>query len=146
MSPSEDPVEETPESLIRSYPQSAVEIPNVMFDNGDFQFGLANFLSRPDTVDSDAPLPPPTDPQHINALLNGVLESVGRAADVPRGTKRVYVLRQDVWWHSNLWFLVRVAIQIVLLEVLPTMDSCCSSRAPLQVTKAIQPFPVIFST
>jgi hypothetical protein len=58
-----------------------------VFDDGDFQFGLANFLSRPNAVDSHSPLPPPADPQYINALLNGVLQSVGPTADVPRVTK-----------------------------------------------------------
>jgi hypothetical protein len=58
-----------------------------VFDDGDFQFGLANFLSRPNVVDSDSPLPPPADPQYIHALLNDVLQSVGLTADVPRVTK-----------------------------------------------------------
>jgi hypothetical protein len=58
-----------------------------VFDDVDFQFGLANFLSRPNAVDSDSPLPPPADPQYIHALLSGVLQSVGPTADVPRRTK-----------------------------------------------------------
>ena len=118
MSPIYDPVEETPESLTRSYPRSAVETPNVVFDDGGFQFGLANFLSRPDAVDSDSPLPPPTDPQYINALLNGVLQSFGRAVDVLPVSEHVHDDVNDVWidpceWApSDLWFLVRVAIQM----------------------------------
>jgi hypothetical protein len=88
VSPSNDAVEETPDPLICSYPGSAVEMPNEVFDDGDFQFELANFLSRPNAVNSDLALPPPTDPQYITALLNGVLQSVGRTADVPPVTKR----------------------------------------------------------
>ena len=81
VSPSEDAVEETPEPLTRSYPGSAVEMPNEVFDNEEFQFGLAKFLSSPGPADSDLPLPPPTDLQYINALLNGVLQSIGRTAE-----------------------------------------------------------------
>jgi hypothetical protein len=71
-------------------------MPNEVFDDGDFQFELANVLSRPNTVDSDSFLPPPTDPQYINSLLNGLLQSVGRTADVPPGTKRTALL-------ANIW-------------------------------------------
>ena len=84
VSPSEDAVEKTPEPLICSYPGSAVETPNELFDDVEFQFELANFLSRPNAVDSDLALLPPTDPQYINALLNEIC----RAADVSPVTKR----------------------------------------------------------
>jgi hypothetical protein len=62
-------------------------MPNEVFDDGEFQFELADFLSRANAVDSDSPLPPPAHQQYINALLNGVLQSVGCAADVTRVTK-----------------------------------------------------------
>ena len=39
-----------------SYARSAVETLNEVFDNVEFQFGLANFLSRPNAVGSDSPL------------------------------------------------------------------------------------------
>ena len=123
-----------PEPLICSYPGSAVETPNEVFDDEEFQFELSKFLSRPNAVDSYSPLPPPADPQYISALLNGVLESVGPTADVPRGTKRTAppsgpiadVLRitkrvydhvargwpfNDAWCRSPLWLLIRVAVQ-----------------------------------
>ena len=61
-------------------------MPNEVFDDGDFQFELANFLSHPN-VDSDSPLPPPAHPQYINALLDGILQSIGRIADAPRVPK-----------------------------------------------------------
>ena len=92
VSPSEDDVKETPEPLICSYPGSAVETPNEVIDDREFQFELANFLSRPNAVDSDSPLPPPTHPQYINAMFNGVVRNVGRAADVPGVTKYTALL------------------------------------------------------
>ena len=117
-------------------------MPNEVFDDGEFQFELADFLSRADAVESDSPLPPPAHPQYINALLNGVLQSVGRVtehmapltstfklhgvgcpADVSRIIKRVrdHVARSrsllcdvDVWRRSPLWLLIRVAIQTMV--------------------------------
>ena len=59
-------VEEMPEPLICSYPRSAVKMPNEVFDNGDFQFGLANYLSQSNTVDSDGLLPLPIHPQYVH--------------------------------------------------------------------------------
>ena len=67
-----------------------------MFDDRKFQFELANVLSRPNDVDSNFPLPPPTHPQYINALLNGVLQSIGHTADVPPVAKRTAPL-------TNIW-------------------------------------------
>ena len=111
-------------SLICSYPTSAVEISNEVFDDGDFQFELANFLSRPDAVDSDLPRPPHAQPQYITALLTGIMRGVGCTADVPRIIKRVrdHVGKRrwskaisgftNVWRRSSLWLLIRVAIQI----------------------------------
>jgi hypothetical protein len=92
-------------------------MPNEVFDDGDFQFELANLLSRPNAVDSDSQLPP-TYSRYINALLNGVLHSVGRTADVPRVTKHVRDCVDRAWrgrkaWRrSALWFLIKVAIQM----------------------------------
>ena len=60
---------------------------NEVFDDGEFQFGLANFLSRPNAVNSDSLLLPPAHPQYIDALFGTVLQSVRYAADVPRATK-----------------------------------------------------------
>jgi hypothetical protein len=131
----------TPEPLICSYPGSAVETPNEVFDDREFQVKLASFLSRPNAVDSNSRLPPPADPQYINALLNGVMQSVGRTADVSRITNRtaplasiwcdgstadvlrvtkrvrnqgssVSVAGKGVWRRSSLWLLIRVAIQM----------------------------------
>jgi len=92
VSPSGDTVKETPEPLTCSYPGSAVETPGEVFDDGEFQFELVNFLSCPNTVDSDPLLPPPAHPQNINALFNGVLQNVDRAADVPRVTQHTTLL------------------------------------------------------
>ena len=103
-------------------------MPNEVFDNGEFQFELAKFLSRLSAVDSNLALPPPNDPQYINALLSGVLQSLGRAADVPPVTKRdgsriIKRVRDyvgfssnvdGVWRRSPLWLLVRVAIQMTV--------------------------------
>jgi hypothetical protein len=62
-------------------------MPNEAFDDGDFQLELANFLSCPNDVDLDSPLPPPTHSQYINTLLDGILQNIDRADDVPRATK-----------------------------------------------------------
>jgi hypothetical protein len=126
-----------PGSLICSYPGSAVKTPNEVFDDEDFQFELANFLSRPNAVDSDLALPPPADPQYIDTLLHGVLQTAGRTADVSPVTKRTAPLG-NIWgsghtadvsriikrvnnhasmgcWHrSPLWLLIRVAIQMTV--------------------------------
>ena len=122
-------VEETPEPLICSYPRLAVETPNEVFDNGDFQFRLTNYLSRPNTVDSDHLLPLPIHPQYINALFNGILKSVGQAVDVPHVPKHTALLTSTLngahcitkhipdhidcvftseydWRHSPLWLLI----------------------------------------
>ena len=88
MSPNSNAVEETPEPLIRSYPGSVVETSNEVFDNGEFQFELASFLSRPDTVISDSLVSPPEHPQYINTLLNGILQNIWHTDDVRRGAKR----------------------------------------------------------
>ena len=114
-----------------------------MFDHADFQLEFASFLSRrPGAVDSDLPPPPSIHSQWITALLTGIMRSVGRAADVPRISKRVrghlswsrsdpearmwdivFDRPQDddlaseddangVWRRSSLWLLIRVAVQM----------------------------------
>ena len=84
-----------------------------MFDDEEFQSGLANFLSLPH---SDLSLPPSAHPQYINTLLNGILRGVDRTADVPRITKRICDATQgrQGWDRSHLWLLIRVAIQMSL--------------------------------
>ena len=82
----------TPEPLICSYPGSAVETPNEVFDDGEFQLELANFLSHPSAIDSDYHLPPSGHPQYINTLLNAILQDVGRADDVSHVTKSTTLL------------------------------------------------------
>ncbi|KAF8549670.1 hypothetical protein OG21DRAFT_565478 [Imleria badia] len=115
VSPSEDAVKQTPEPLMCSYPGSAVETPNEVFDDGDFQFKLAHFLFRPIAVDSDPSLPPSAYPQYINTLFNSILQSVGRTVDVPRITKRIRTAAwQYHWRRSPLWLLIRVAIQMTV--------------------------------
>ena len=115
-------MDETAGSLICSYPWSAVETPNKVFEDGDFQFELANFLSLPDILDSGLPLPP-AHPQYLTALLTGIMRGVGLTADVARITKHI---RDNVgqwpvdcttlgsWRRSSLWLVVRVAIQMSL--------------------------------
>jgi len=92
-------------------------MPNEVFDHGDFQSELANFLSPPNLVYCNLP-PPPAHPQHITTL-SGLLRSVGRSTDVPRVTKHVrdHVGRlkseyEVPWRRSSLWLLIRVAIQM----------------------------------
>ena len=94
-----------------------------MFEDEDFQFELANFLSLPSAVDSDLPCLPRAHhwQQYMTPLLTGIMRGFDHAADVPRITKRVHddvglpprsVGRAwDVWRRSPLWLLIRVAIQ-----------------------------------
>ena len=117
-------MEGTAGSLVCSYPWSAVEIPNKVFEDGDFQFELANFLSLPETVNSGFP-GPLAHQRYLTALLTGIMQGVGLTADVARITKRI---RDDVvecqpwddnttwgsWRRSSLWLLIRVAIQMSL--------------------------------
>ena len=115
VSPSSDAVKRTVGSLICSYPWSAVETPNEVFDDGDFHFNLANFLTRPTGINSDLPRPLSTGSQYIVALLTGILRDIVRTADVPRITKRIRDhTGEDVWRRSSLWLLIRVAIQMSL--------------------------------
>ncbi|KAF8434543.1 hypothetical protein L210DRAFT_3649044 [Boletus edulis BED1] len=126
VSPSNDAVERTKGPLSCSYPGSAVEIPNKVLDDRDFQLEFANFLSRPNIVGSDLLLPPPAHPRYIDILLDGVLQNIGRAANIARVTEcgalhkrirdRVGRLIKDeakgVWRRSALWLLIRVTIQM----------------------------------
>ncbi|KAF8548129.1 hypothetical protein OG21DRAFT_1599535 [Imleria badia] len=139
VSPSSDAAERTAGSIICSYPRSAVETPNEVFDDANFQLEFASFLSHPGAVDSDILTPPPAHSQWIAALLTGIIRSVGRTADVPRITKRVRAhvslsrssyddqmwdtsfsrprgypgdLAGNDWCRSSLWLLVKVAIQM----------------------------------
>ncbi|KAF8122646.1 hypothetical protein EV363DRAFT_1136718, partial [Boletus edulis] len=126
VSPSKDAVEGTEGPLSRSYPGSAVEIQNEVFDDQDFQLELANFLSRPDIISSDLLVPLPTHPQYIDILLNSVLQRIG-CADIVRTTERGALLKRirdhvgrpwrndvvnDVWRRSALWLFIRVTIQM----------------------------------
>ena len=92
MSPSEDAIEKTPEPLICSYPGSAIEMPNEVFDDGEFQFELAKFLSHPGVVSSDLPLPPPSHPRYIHGLFNGISRGIGHAANIPGVTQHTTLL------------------------------------------------------
>jgi hypothetical protein len=135
VSPSEYVVMKMPDPLICSYPGLVVEMPNEVFDDGDFQFELANVLCRPNTVDSDSFLPSPADPQYIHALLNFVLQRIGRTllTNIWRGGRTADDSRiikhvrdhigqswniqgsvRNVWRRSPLWLLIRVAIQMTV--------------------------------
>ena len=102
-----------------------------MFDDEDFRLKLANFLSSTTVINSDPPLPPPTHPEYVSALLSGILRSVGhadstappcgifrsgRTNDVLHITKRVRdeASGGPVWRRSSLWLFIRVAIQMSL--------------------------------
>ncbi|KAF8434504.1 hypothetical protein L210DRAFT_3649011 [Boletus edulis BED1] len=127
-SPSKDAVQETTGPLSYSYPGSAAEIPNEVLDDRDFQLEFANFLSRPNIVGSDLPLPPPAHPRYIDILLDGVLQNIGRAANIARVTEcgalhkrirdrvgRLWMIKdkaKGVWRRSALWLLIRVTIQM----------------------------------
>jgi len=117
--------------LICSYPGPAIEIPNAVFDDGNFLSNLVNFLVRMnnDVLDAAATsrkaqstvleTRDTTHPRYITELLTGILRSVGRPADIVRITKRV---GDDVVWNnsklpwrrSSLWLLIRVAIRTSL--------------------------------
>ena len=114
-------------------------MPREVFDDGDFQVGLAKFLSSGKVVDSEGTLPPPVHPQYINALFIGILRSVGRADHPPRLRKRAVPLSDVLgsigrtvgvsrvtkhvhdhisnvngksFRRSLLWLFIRVAIQM----------------------------------
>ena len=117
--------------LVCSYPGPAIEIPNTVFDDGNFLSNLVNFLvhMNDDVLDAAATsrkaqstvleTRDTTHPRYITELLTGILRSVGRPADVVRITKRV---GDDVVWNnsklpwrrSSLWLLIRIAIQTSL--------------------------------
>ena len=133
-----DAVENAAEPLICLYPMSAIEIPNETIDDWSFQSEFSRFLSHPNAVNSDLPLPPPTHPQYIFALLDGILQNVSCTTNIPRFhsasrtaefsriTKHVrdYVGRGSVgrlrtlyaWRRSALWLLIRVAIHMSVNE------------------------------
>ncbi|KAF8121894.1 hypothetical protein EV363DRAFT_1559057 [Boletus edulis] len=128
VSPSWDVVKRTKGPLSCSYPGSAAEIPNEVLDDRDFQLEFANFLSRTNIIGSDLPLPPPAHPRYIDILLDGVLQSIGRAANIARITEcetlhkrirdhvgRLWMIKDEakgVWRRSALWLLIRVTIQM----------------------------------
>ena len=137
MSPSKDAVENAAEPLKCSYPSSAIELPNTAIDDGNFQSEFSRFLSHPNAVNSD--LPPPTHPQYISALLDGILQNVSCTTNIPRFhsasrtaefsriTKHVrdYVGHENMmdhlrtlyaWRRSALWLLIRVAIHMSVNE------------------------------
>ncbi|KAG6379699.1 hypothetical protein JVT61DRAFT_10224 [Boletus reticuloceps] len=132
VSPSWDVVKRTKGPLSCSYPGSAAEIPNEVLDDRDFQLEFSNFLSRTNIIGPDLPLPPPAHPRYIDILLDGVLQSIGRAANIVRVTERGALHKRirdrvgrlwrdedededeakDVWRRSALWLLIRVTIQM----------------------------------
>ena len=109
-------------------------MPNKVFDDGEFQSELANFLTLSDAVDLDVLLPSPAHPQYISMVFNGILKNVTRVtkdtvlptnairdiptSDLPCITKRLRGYVGWSWtevaeWHrSPLWLLIRVAIQM----------------------------------
>ncbi|KAG9318892.1 hypothetical protein JVU11DRAFT_1001 [Chiua virens] len=118
-SPSRDAVLHTPGGLVYTYSQLAVEVPNSVFDDPHFQTELANFLSRPGDVEPDPPNVPPSHPEYITSLLNGILRSVGRTVETTGVLKHVRdevgaLEEEDGWRRSSLWLLIRIAIQTSL--------------------------------
>ena len=131
VSPKAEAVMTAQGKLICSYPGSAIEIPNAVFDDGNFLSNLVNFLvhMNNDVLDAAATsrkahstvveTRDTTHPRYITELLTGILRSVGRPADIIRITKRV---GDDVVWNnsklpwrrSSLWLLIRVTIQTSL--------------------------------
>ena len=110
-----DAVQRTVGPPICSYPWSAVETPNEVFDHGNFRSELANFLSRP----SDHPPPPSAGSQNMVAMLTAILQGMHCAADVPRITKRVHdhvgwPLPKHRWRRSSLWLFIKITIQMSL--------------------------------
>ena len=88
-----------------------------MFEDGDFQFELANFLSLPDTVDSGLPRPP-AHPQYLMALLTGIMRGVGLIADVACITKHIYQV---------------LAVEQVSVDAKEGGNNCCIYLAVEQV-------------
>jgi len=100
--------------LICSYPCSAIETPNEVFNDEGFQSELANFLSHHPGPDPDPRFSAPY-PQYTTALTN-ILRGVDRSSDVLRVTKHVrhrgtLYGEGTSWCRSSIWFLIRIAIQ-----------------------------------
>ena len=92
VSASRDDVMRTDGRLVYSYGGTAIGVPNTVFDDVHFQTELANFLSPPVEDDEDewGSLDDwLDDPEHITALLTGILRSVGHIAEGPRILKHV---------------------------------------------------------
>ncbi|KAI9463489.1 hypothetical protein HD554DRAFT_1318963 [Boletus coccyginus] len=131
VSPKAEAVMTAQGKLVCSYPGPAIEIPNAIFDDGNFLANLVNFLvhmnndvldAAPTSRKAQSTVLEPRDtahPRYITELLTGILRSVGSPADIVRITKRV---GDDVVWNnselpwrrSSLWLLIRVAIQTSL--------------------------------
>ncbi|CAL1705838.1 unnamed protein product [Somion occarium] len=118
--------------LICSYPGPAVEIPEAVFLDPDFQYELSSVLSQMDVDHLELPttikarsevqnIRETTDPKHITHLLVETLRAMGKWADVRRVTKRI---ADDVLWYkahkpwrrSPLWLVIRVALQTTLVS------------------------------
>ena len=110
---------QTAGSLICSYPSSAVEIPNEVFENENFQSEFVNFL-----IDFGPPKSPFGHPLRITALLTGIMQVVGRAVTVPLITKRVRDETRSYWRRSFLWLLIRITIQMSVHRSPPGRTFC----------------------
>ncbi|KAF8546980.1 hypothetical protein OG21DRAFT_1607573 [Imleria badia] len=129
------------QKIICSYPELAIEIPNNVFDDEDFRYGLANFHyhfneaeSRRDSYGRQGGM---DGLWYSTEQLTGVLRSIGSVVEVTRITKGVdhqadryeYVAdlvregdyhtlpghrEKTSWSRSSAWLLIRVTIQLFL--------------------------------
>ncbi|KAF8548374.1 hypothetical protein OG21DRAFT_1489458 [Imleria badia] len=88
------------------------EIPNEVFDDGQFQSELGNFLRCINSKGSDTPQARYNDiatfrPQYTIQFLSGILRAVGRPAEVNHCAKRVH----QAWYRSKEWFFIQVAVK-----------------------------------
>ena len=104
----------------RVYPELAIEIPNEVFHDGQFQFKLANFLHRINSRDSDSHAKWYKDnatrvPRYTKGLLTGILRTVGRPVEVTHIAKHVVPpapgRMRNPWRRSRFWVLIKVAIR-----------------------------------
>ena len=107
------------EKLIRWYPELAIEIPDEVFHDEEFQSELANFFRCMNDRSSELNSYEYSQSTKYGSikLLSGISHAVGRPAEITpiskRVVRRVPTLRY-VWDRSEEWFLVKVAIQLSL--------------------------------
>ncbi|KAF8597292.1 hypothetical protein BDV93DRAFT_596925, partial [Ceratobasidium sp. AG-I] len=125
----------TPGKLVRSYPGPAVEVPNTIVDDPDFVAEISNFLVQMGSEELEESTATTTKageevhetrdsahPHFISELFLGFLRGMGKSVEPRRVVKRIAdeALWYDAyrpWRRSQIWLIIRVAIQTTLTSV-----------------------------